>query len=83
MRIGEEVILIRGNAWRGPESGPGFGREVKARYLGSDGEVVECMLLEDDPHAVTAPIKAGEIGWWHGRSFIRSLQTSSVGSHAE
>ena len=70
IRPGDEVILVRGSRGRGPETGPGFEREVRARYLGGDAVNVICQLLEDDPHG-GIPTRAGEIGCWHGDSFIK------------
>lgn len=67
---GDEVVLIRGGRGRGPETGHGFEREVRAKYLGGDSANVFCELLEDDPHGI-APNKAGETGLWHGDSFLR------------
>lgn len=69
---GQEVVLVRGSRGRGPESGPGFEREVRARYLGGDEVNIFCELLEDDPHG-GAPNRTGEVGCWHGESFIRQL----------
>ncbi len=69
---GQDVILIRGSRGRGPETGPGFEREVRARYLGGDELNIICELLQDDPHG-GIPTKAGEIGCWHGESFIKAL----------
>ncbi len=69
---GDEVILVRGSRGRGPETGPGFERKVRAKYLGGDAVNVFCELLEDDPHG-GAPTKAGETGMWHGDSFIQRL----------
>lgn len=71
---GDEVILIRGGRGRGPETGYGFEREVRAKYLGGDEINVICELLEDDPHG-GSPNKAGETGVWHGESFIRQLSS--------
>jgi hypothetical protein len=72
IRVGDEVVLIRGSRGRGPESGPGFERRLRARYLGGDGpHMVTCALLEDDPNATCAPFHAGEIGTWHGELFIQ------------
>ena len=68
--IGEEVVLVRGSRGRGPESGPGFERRIRAQFLGVENGVIHCMLLEDDPNADTPPFKAGEEGWWHGASFL-------------
>lgn len=75
IRPGDEVVLVRGSRGRGPESGPGYERQVRARYLGGQNGMVQCELLEDDPNAGTAPFKAGEVGWWHGESFIRPVAT--------
>lgn len=74
MRFGDVVILTRGS--RGRHVGPGHEREVKARYLGARGSTVYCELLEDDPVATTHPNKKGERGYWHGRSFIRKVDTN-------
>lgn len=74
IQVGDEVVLIRGSRGRGPETGPGFEREVRARYLGGNGPLdVVCELLEDDPNATTLPFRAGETGVWHGESFIRPI----------
>jgi hypothetical protein len=74
IKVGDEVILIRGSRGRGPDSGPGFERQVRARYLGGNGPLdLKCELLEDDPHATVAPFKAGEVGIWHGESFIKPV----------
>jgi hypothetical protein len=74
MRFGDEVILTRGSRGRGPDSGPGFERELRARYIGARGNTVYCELLEDDPFATVAPFRKGGRGHWHGRSFIRSKE---------
>lgn len=71
---GDEVVLVRGGRGRGPETGPGFEREVRARYLGGSRHEVHCELLEADPHATVKPDRAGETGIWHGESFIRPIQ---------
>lgn len=70
IRPGDEVVLVRGSRGRGPETGPGYEREVRARYLGGDELNVICELLEDDPNG-GSPTKTGETGCWHGESFIR------------
>ncbi|GIK74550.1 MAG: hypothetical protein BroJett021_35380 [Chloroflexota bacterium] len=70
MKFGDEVTLIRGSRGRGAESGPGFERRLRARYVGARKNMVRCILLEDDPHATVPPYKAGDAGWWHGRSFV-------------
>ena len=69
MRFGDEVVLTRGGRGRGPASGPGYERQVRARYLGARGHQVFCALIEDDPNGVVSPFRAGETGWW-GRSAI-------------
>lgn len=74
MRFWSEITLIRGSRGRGPESGPGYERRLRARYIGAHGNMVQCQLLEDDPAASVPPYKAGEIGWWHGRSFVEQIQ---------
>lgn len=71
--VGDEVILTRGSRGRGPESGSGFERDIRARYIGGDQHNVRCILLEDDPNATVAPFKAGEAGTWNGYSFIRPI----------
>lgn len=70
MKFGDEVVLIRGSRGRGPESGPGFERRLRAKYVGARKNMVRCVLLEDDPNATGKPFKAGEAGWWHGRLFV-------------
>jgi hypothetical protein len=62
--VGMPVTLHRGNPGRGPESGPGYGRKVKARIIGLVGSRVECELAEDDPNAVGSPCRVGESGAW-------------------
>lgn len=74
IRPGDEVTLIRGSRGRGPDSGPGYERKVKARYVAGDAFNVVCELLEDDPDATTAPFRRGERGLWHGESFVRPLE---------
>ena len=71
MKFGETVILTRGS--RGRTSGPGCEREIKARYIGARGNMVYCELLENDPLATVPPYKAGERGYWNGRSFVRRI----------
>lgn len=73
IKPGDEVTLIRGRRGRGPESGPGFQRKLRARYISGDRFHVCCTLLEDDPDATVAPYKAGEDGYWHGASFIEPI----------
>ncbi|WP_126447979.1 hypothetical protein [Sulfuricystis multivorans] len=72
IKPGDEVILRRGSCGRGPETGPGYGRDVRARYLDGNEFYVFCELLEDDPGASVPPFKAGEEGCWH-YSAIRNL----------
>jgi hypothetical protein len=73
IKVGDEVVLVRGARGRGPESGPGCERAIRALYVGGNRFNVYCELLEDDPHATVAPFKSGERGLWHGYSFIRAL----------
>lgn len=75
IKPGDEVILIRGSRGRGPETGYGFERKVRARYLGGDEINVICELLEDDPHG-GMPNKVGERGVWHGDSFLQRLSAN-------
>lgn len=70
LALGREVFIMRGNPLRGAATGPGFGREVRAIVRTISGENVECELLEDDPHAVCDPKKAGETGWWSLSSVV-------------
>lgn len=65
LSVGRVVEVQRGNPSRGPESGPGFGRSVPAVLIGfHEPNQVECRLLADDLHAVSAPRLAGEVGHW-------------------
>ncbi len=73
---GDAVWLIRGSRGRGPGSGPGHERRVRARYLGGDAYNVVCELLEEDPVAVSAPLHKGGIGVWHGESFLAPCEES-------
>ncbi|KLR57425.1 hypothetical protein [Diaphorobacter sp. J5-51] len=69
-----QVLLARGNPNRGPESGTGHGRWVPVQFLGfaqPEGMQVKCQLLEDDPWAVGAPDKAGDIGLWSMSAVVR------------
>jgi len=70
LALGREIFIMRGNPLRGVATGPGFGREVRAVVRTISGKNVECELLEDDPHAVCAPKKAGETGWWSLSSVV-------------
>ena len=74
---GDDVSLVRGSRGRGPETGSGFERKVRAKYLGGDAVNVICALLEDDPHG-GAPNNAGEIGVWHGDSFLERLTEGQI-----
>lgn len=63
--IGQTVIINRGNPNRGPESGPSYGRDVKAVIIGF-GECwheIRCRLAQDDPDAVP-PSSEGAEGFW-------------------
>jgi hypothetical protein len=51
---------------------------VRAVYLGAQGCMVKCRLLEDDTGATVPPFRAGECGWWHGRSFIEGPITKDA-----
>lgn len=66
LALGIPVLIERGNPSRGPETGPGHGRMVKAKIVGFGevGHQIYCQLLEDDPHAVGGPTRAGEEGFW-------------------
>lgn len=50
MKFGDEVVLIRGSRGRGPESGPGFERRLRAKYVGARKNMVRCVLLESPQH---------------------------------
>lgn len=66
LAVGRQVLILRGNPNRGPETGPGFGRRVPAVIVetADDAHQVRCQLLADDPDAVAAPCRAGEVGLW-------------------
>lgn len=66
LTIGKPVFIHRGNPARGPETGPGYGRLVRAKLLAAPcfTHEAECELLEDDPAAVGGACKAGDIGYW-------------------
>lgn len=69
---GREVLILRGNPDRGPETGPGFGRHVPAIIedaLVEDWGVV-CRLLCDDPGAVGAPCNKGDSGHWSASQIV-------------
>ena len=70
-----KVLLLRGNPNRGPESGTGHGRWVPVQFLElvslGNSVQVRCQLLEDDPWAVGAPDKAGDIGLWSMSAVVR------------
>lgn len=72
LTAGRQVSILRGNPDRGPETGPGFGRKVPAVIV--DAAVgsyqVQCRLLADDPDAVGAPCRAGDIGLWSASQII-------------
>ncbi|WP_313315387.1 hypothetical protein [Pulveribacter sp.] len=63
----QAVEIERGNPERGPATGAGFGRRVPALLLRCEGHQVLCRLVQDDPHAVAAPSRAGQEGWWEAR----------------
>jgi len=42
MKFGDEVVLIRGSRGRGPESGPGFERRLRANVEFRRGEALAC-----------------------------------------
>lgn len=75
--IGKPVWLLRGA--RGRDSGPGHFRRVRAILDGVDGELVHATLLEDDAEATVEPLKKGERGIWHGRSFVEPLPDQAEG----
>lgn len=64
--VGREVLILRGNPDRGPETGPGFGRKIPAIIEEMPVGVwqVRCWLLVDDPNAVGVPCRAGDSGLW-------------------
>lgn len=61
-----QVLIFRGNPDRGPETGRGFGRKVPAVIVDAapGANQVQCRLLVDDPGAVGAPCRAGDVGLW-------------------
>lgn len=72
MALGRQVLIARGNADRGSETGPGFGRRVPAvieEVLVGDWQV-RCKLLVDDPHGVGGPCRAGDSGFWSASQII-------------
>lgn len=71
LRAGQEIVLVRGS--RGRSSGPGCERSVRARLMSATPYNVHAVLLDDDPLAATAPYKAGEVGVWHGLSFLSQM----------
>lgn len=60
----QPVEIERGNPERGPGTGAGFGRRVPALLLRCEGRQVLCRLVQDDPHGVAEPSRAGQEGWW-------------------
>jgi hypothetical protein len=70
--VGRHILIHRGNPSRGPESGPGFSRKVTAiiEDVPAGSGQVRCRLLEDDPHAIGAPCRAGESGLWAASQIV-------------
>lgn len=66
LALGRVVHIQRGNPLRGPDTGAGYGRLVKARIVGfgENAHDVRCTLLEDDGNSVGGPSKQGEEGQW-------------------
>ena len=63
MKFGTKVWVLRGNPNRGPETGYGYGRNVKGVLIGAYHKQCLVRLEQDDPDGGT-PHKAGESGWW-------------------
>lgn len=61
---GATVVISCGNPNRGPETGPGHGREVLGKFLRVECGQPYCALLVDDPDAVGKPDKVGDKGLW-------------------
>lgn len=72
LAVGRQVILLRGNMDRGPETGAGFGRKVPAVLLDATSfpNQLLCRLLVDDPNAVGAPCRAGDEGLWSASQVV-------------
>lgn len=70
--VGRQVLIERGNAARGPDTGPGFGRKIPAVIEEAPvGEwQVRCKLLADDPDAVGSPCRLGESGLWSASQIV-------------
>lgn len=72
LAAGREVLLLRGNPARGPETGAGFGRKVPAVVVEASvgHHQVLCRLLADDHDAVGSPCRAGDEGLWAASQVI-------------
>ncbi len=80
--IGLPVIVKRGNPDRGPGTGPGYGRNVRAQICRVvDAHRMECELLEDDPGAVGVPCKAGERGVWEAGRIALDVMGGGAAAH--
>lgn len=66
IKKGDICLLLRGNPYRGVETGPGYGRKVKVKVLRMHRKgQVTCELMQDDPASSCGPFKKGETDVWH------------------
>jgi len=73
--FGDKVLILRGSPGRGPETGPGYGRRVRATLIGARGNQIRARLDQDDPGSAFADLShRGDVGWWDRSAAIPSDQ---------